>query len=174
MTTQVEPPGARSGTRNYVLFLLLMLTILSFVDRQVLTILLDPIKHELALTDTQLGALTGVFFSLFYAAAGLPLARLADGREKRSFIAACIAGWSIATVFTGLAMNFVQLAISRTLVAVGEAGCAPATASLIGDLFPPNRRARVFSAMSAASAVGLGGGIFLGGSLSEHFGWRDG
>jgi predicted MFS family arabinose efflux permease len=158
--------------RRYTVGLLLAITFVSFLDRQVLTILVEPMKKDLALTDSQLGALTGLFFSLFYAVAGLPMARLADKHNKRKLIALCIAGWSLATALTGAAQNFVQLALARTAVGVGEAGCSPAITSIVADLFPPHKRAGIFSAIAASSAVGIGFSVFLGGQLVEHMSWR--
>jgi predicted MFS family arabinose efflux permease len=162
----------RPRAGRYVIFLLMIITLVNYLDRQVLTILLEPIKAELRLSDTQLGVLTGLFFSLFYAFAGLPMARLSDTREQRSIISLCMVAWSIATGLCGLAQNFVQLAITRALVGIGEAGTGPAMSSVTGELFEPARRSRVFASISAASAIGIGLSVFLGGLLSEHLGWR--
>lgn len=173
MTVPVDAAAARGAfSRALVIMLLMAVTVVSYIDRQVLTILLEPIKRDLVLTDTQLGALTGIFFSLFYVLAGLPLARLADGTERRTMVAACVAIWSVATGFCGLAQNFIQIAIARSVVAVGEAGVVPAMSSMVADLFPPERRTGVFAGISAASAIGIAFGVFLGGTLSEHVGWR--
>jgi predicted MFS family arabinose efflux permease len=160
------------GWRRYTVGLLLAITFVSFLDRQVLTILIEPMKADLHLSDSQIGALTGLFFSLFYAVAGLPMARVADRYNKRKVISICIAAWSLATAATGLAQNFVQLAIARTAVGIGEAGTSPAITSIVADLFPPERRASIFSAIAASSAVGIGFSVFLGGMLVEHFSWR--
>jgi predicted MFS family arabinose efflux permease len=161
-----------SGWRRYTVGLLLAITFVSFLDRQVLTILIEPMKADLRLSDSQIGALTGLFFSLFYAVTGLPMARIADRYDKRKVISISIAAWSLATAFTGMAQNFVQLAIARTAVGIGEAGTSPAITSIVADLFPPERRASIFSAIAASSAVGIGFSVFLGGMLVEHFSWR--
>lgn len=173
MDAQTTQSAALSaGWRRYTVALLLAITFVSFLDRQVLTILIEPMKLDLQLSDTQIGALTGLFFSLFYAVTGLPMARIADRYNKRKVISICIAAWSLATAFTGVAQNFVQLALARTAVGIGEAGCSPAITSIVADLFPPQQRAGIFSAIAAASAVGIGFSVFLGGMLVEYMSWR--
>ncbi len=161
-----------SGRRNYVVVLVLLITLVSFLDRQVLSILVEPIKRDLRLSDGQMGALTGLFFFLFYAAAGLPMARIADRYDKRKVMSVCIVGWSVANGLAGATTNFIQLAICRTMAGIGDAGCSPAITSVVAELFPPAKRPGIFAAVSAASAVGIGISLFLGGTLVEHMSWR--
>ena len=102
------------------------------LDRGALAILVEPIKTDLGLSDTQLGLLTGFAFSLTYALFGIPLARLADTRSRVKLLSLCLAVWSIATAIAGLAQNFIQLALTRVVVGIGEAGGSPASVSLMG------------------------------------------
>lgn len=158
--------------RHYLLTLLVAVAVVSYIDRQILAVVLEPVRRDLGLSDTSMGLLTGAFFSLAYAIAGVPLARLADTGNRRSLIAVCIGGWSVATACCGFAQSFAQLALARMSVAIGEAGSAPASYSLLSDSYPERQRARVFALISGGSAVGLAFGVFLAGSLSELLGWR--
>ncbi|MCZ6712717.1 MAG: MFS transporter, partial [Deltaproteobacteria bacterium] len=124
---------------NYVLGLLFVVYVFNFIDRQILTILLEPIKQELQVSDTAMGFLTGIAFALFYTVAGIPIARWADRGTRRTIIALGIAVWSVMTAFSGLARSFPQLALARIGVGVGEAAASPPAHSLISDYFPPER-----------------------------------
>ena len=137
-----------------------------------IAVLLPAIKTDLGLTDFQSGLITGLFFTIFYATLGIPIARLADRRSRRVIISAALAVWSFMTAMCGLAQNFVQLAIARVMVGVGEAGCSPPSHSLIADLFPPERRAQALSLFTIGAPVGIFVGFQLGGILSEHYSWR--
>jgi predicted MFS family arabinose efflux permease len=152
--------------------MLMMVTVVSYVDRQLLTILLEPIRHDLKLTDTQMGLLTGTFFSAFYVVSGIPLARLSDVGSRRTIIAICMAAYGLATGVCGLVQSFWQFAVARMFVALGEGGSTPAGSSIIADIFPPSQRVRIFALMSCGSAIGIGLGIYLGGVLNEFLGWR--
>lgn len=158
--------------RYYVLVLLFLTGVISYIDRKIIAVLLESIKVDLSLTDTQMGLLAGVFFSAPYIIAGVPLARLSDFGTRRTIIAGCMAVWSAATALCGMAKSFTHLALARMFVGVGEAGSAPASFSLLADLFPVHQRARVFSVISCGSAVGLAFGFYLAGTLSELLGWR--
>lgn len=171
MTAQQAEPA--SWASYYTVALLVITSVISYIDRQILPVLLESVRADLGLTDTQMGLLTGAFFSGAFAIAGIPLARLSDYGVRRSIIAACMFGWSVATAFCGLAQNYVQLAIGRMAVAVGEAGSAPASYSLLADRYPESRRARIFSLVSCGSAVGLALGVYLAGTLNELIGWRN-
>jgi predicted MFS family arabinose efflux permease len=174
LVEEVSGVSRVSSTRigQYVVLMLVIVNIVGYVDRQLMTILLESIRHDLKLTDTQMGLLTGTFFSAFYVVSGLPLARLSDISNRKRIIAICMAAYSLATGMCGLVHSFWQFATARMFVALGEAGSAPASSSLIADMFPPNRRARIFALMSCGSAIGIGIGIFLGGVLNELLGWR--
>ena len=126
---------------NYALAVLFIVTMLNFLDRQVISIVAEPIKRDLGLSDTQLGLMTGLSFAIFYTTLAIPLAALADRWNRSRIIAIAIAIWSLMTVLCGLAGSFVQLFLARVGVGIGEAGSAPASHSLIADLFPPERRA---------------------------------
>lgn len=158
--------------RGLVLVVLCLVGMFNFIDRQVITVLLQPIKEEFGASDTQMGLLTGLVFAGFYAAAGIPIARLADVRTRKVLIAVCLAFWSLMTSFGGLATSFWMLAATRIGVAVGEAGAGPTSQSMLMDLFPLRRRAVVLGLLSGVQAIGIGLGVFLGGWLSQAFGWR--
>ncbi len=134
--------------------------------------LLPAIKADIRLSDTELGFMAGTAFSLLYAFMGLPFGWLADRTSPRLVIAGAIAFWSVMTAACGLALGFVQLAIARLFVGVGEAGATPAANAIIAGLIPPDRRARALSVFS----LGLPAGLFIaflgGGALSQTFGWR--
>jgi MFS family permease len=139
--------------------------IVSFVDRTVLSLLVEPIKADLNLSDVQIGLVSGLAFGVFYSVMGLPLGWLVDRRSRRLIIAVGIAIWSFATMACGLARSFETLFIARILVGVGEAALAPAALSLISDLFPPERRALAVSVFVMAGSVGGGAAMILGGDL---------
>ena len=162
-----------SGTyTNFVLFMLILVTILNFIDRQILSILLEPIKAEFQLTDTQLGFLTGFSFAVFYTLFGIPLARLADSGNRKNLISVVIIIWSAMTAICGLATSFLWLVLARIGVAIGEAGSAPAAQSMLSDYFPPNRRVSVLGILYTGVYLGLLLGFLMGGWINEFFGWR--
>ena len=165
--TQVGGPYA-----YYVLAVLFVVYVFNFIDRQILSILLQPIKEDLQVSDTAMGFLTGFAFAVFYAIAGLPLARVADRWVRRSLIALSLATWSLMTAASGLARNFTDLALARVGVGVGEAGCTPPAHSLLSDYFPPERRATVLAVYACGIYMGVGLGFWLGGWLNDAFGWR--
>jgi MFS family permease len=160
------------GYANYVLALLFVVYVFNFIDRQILSILVDPIKADLGVSDTAMGFLTGLAFALFYTLAGIPIARWADSGPRRTIIAAGLFAWSAMTVASGLARNFAQLALARVGVGVGEAAGSPPAHSLLSDYFPPERRATALSIYSSGIYVGVMFGYLAGGWLSELFSWR--
>lgn len=133
---------------------------------------MEDIKKDLGVSDTAMGLLTGVYFSMFYLIAGVPLARLADIGSRRTLIAVSLAVWSTATMCCGLAQSYAQLAISRIFVATGEAGSSPATYSLIANIFPLARRTRFLAVITAGACLGTSLGIFIGGALHDVLSWR--
>ena len=143
-TKAAAQPASRAYA-NYVLGVLFLVYVFNFVDRQILAILLEDIKAELGVSDTAMGFLTGMAFALFYTVAGIPIARWADLGVRRSVIALGLVVWSAMTAVSGLVQNFVQLAVARVGVGVGEAACSPPAHSLIADYFPPERRATALS-----------------------------
>jgi MFS family permease len=156
----------------YVLGVLFVVYIFNFIDRQILAILLQPIKDDLKISDTALGFLTGFAFALFYTVAGLPLARIADRWVRRSLIAMSLATWSIMTATSGLARGFTDLAFARIGVGIGEAGATPPAHSLIADYFPPEKRATAFAVYASGIYVGVGLGFWIGGWINDAYGWR--
>lgn len=161
------------GYRHYVLGMLTLVYTLNFIDRNLLILLLEPIKQDLHLTDTQLGFLTGIAFGLFYAVLGLPLARWADRGNRVTLTSLAIGLWGL-TVMACLAVgNFIQLLLARIAAAVGEAGCMPPTSSLLGDYFPlPAERSRAMAIYWLGAPLSALVSFIAGGWLAEHYGWR--
>ncbi len=162
-----------SSTRA-LLWLLLVVYIFNFVDRQIVNILAEPISRDLGLNDTQIGLMTGIAFALFYAILGLPIARYADRptTNRGRLIAVALATWSLATAVCGLAQNFVQLLLARMSVGIGEAGCTPAAHSLIADRVPPERRSSALAFYALGIPIGTLLGMMIGGYLADVLGWR--
>ncbi|MSQ47771.1 MAG: MFS transporter [Deltaproteobacteria bacterium] len=158
--------------RRYALLLLLLVFTSSHVDRQILAILLQPIKQELLLTDTQLGFLSGVAFAIFYATLGIPMAMWADRGNRRNLITVALSVWSGMTVLCGLAANFWQLALARIGVGVGEAGSTPPSHSIIADMYPQAERSTAMSIFSLGVNFGLMLGFLFGGWINQWYGWR--
>jgi MFS transporter, Spinster family, sphingosine-1-phosphate transporter len=165
--------GAGSGL-NLTLGILLIVYIFNFLDRQIVTILAEPIAKDLGLSDTQIGVLTGLSFALLYSTLGLPIARLADRprTDRVKLIAVAVAVWSVATALCGGARSFVQLAIARVGVGIGEAGGTPPAHSLITDVAAPEKRSRAFAIYQLGPPIGGLIGMVLGGLLAGSVGWR--
>jgi MFS family permease len=166
------PPVHRNGNKNYLLALLTAVLVFNSLDRVALGVMLQDIKGDLHLSDTQLGFLSGIAFALFYSVMGIPIARWADRGNRVTIIALTTALWSVAVALCGVAGTFVQLLLIRIGVAIGEAGCIPPALSLIASYFDRAERPR------AAAIYGLGGplsavlGFWLAGWLNELYGWR--
>jgi MFS family permease len=158
--------------RRYVLGLLAVTYTFNFTDRQILSILLQPIKQELMLTDTQLGLLSGIAFALFYVSLGVPIGRMADRKSRINIISASIFLWSLMTALSGLATNFWHLLLARIGVGVGEAGCTPPAHSLISDYFAAGDRSGAMGIYSLGVPVGAFLGILIGGWVAQWYGWR--
>lgn len=150
-----------------VVGMLTLAYVLSFIDRQILGMLITPIKASLHLTDTELGLLMGPAFAFFYVTLGWPIGWMADRINRRNIIATGIALWSLATAACGLSMNFTQLLWSRLMVGVGEAALTPSALSLMADYFAPKSRPRAIAVYSTGIYLGsgiayLGGGALVG------------
>lgn len=158
--------------KRYLLGLLLLITAFNFVDRLTLGLVAPSIKHDLALTDTELGLLSGIAVSLFYAVAGIPLARWADTGNRVTLIAVTTAVWSAAVTLCGAARSFVQLLVVRIVVGVGHAGCLPTVNSLLPDHFRPADRPRAMGIFELASPLGLVLGYGVAGWIAQQYGWR--
>jgi MFS family permease len=159
--------------KRYVLATLTVVYTLNFLDRAVLILLLEPIKKDLLLSDTQLGFITGIAFALFYGTLGIPLARWADRGDRVTLTAAAIALWGITVMSCLWVRTFAQLVVARIAAAVGEAGCMPPTYSLLGDYFPAAReRTRAMAIYWLANPLSALVSFIVGGWLNEHYGWR--
>jgi MFS family permease len=165
------PPLATSYVR-YALGLLLIINVLNFVDRQVVTILAEQIKRDLQLADWQLGMITGLVFAVFYTLLGIPIARVAERSNRALIISISTAVWSAFTALCGAAQSFWQLAAARVGVGVGEAGCTPAAHSLISDLVPKDKRASALALYAMGTPLGALVGLMVGGLVAGEFGWR--
>lgn len=163
----------RPSWRYWTLFLLFLMATFSMVDKMSITVLLDPIKREFHLDDTQLGLLTGISFSLFFAVAGIPLGILADRSNRRNLIVACITVWSLATAACGLTAGFLELLMLRFLVGAGESGATPSAVSMISDLFDGTERGRALAVYYLFTPVGSGIGLSVGALLAHAVGWRN-
>jgi MFS family permease len=159
--------------KRYVLGSLTLVYTLNYLDRGLMLLLLQPIKEELHLSDTQLGLLTGIAFGLFYATLGLPMARWADRGNRTTITSLAITVWGATLMACLLVTNFVQLLCARIAASIGEAGCMPATYSLLGDYFPgSSERTRAMSIYWLASPFAALASFMAGGWLNEHYGWR--
>ncbi|MDO8837405.1 MAG: MFS transporter [Parvibaculum sp.] len=164
--------GFTPAYRNYALFVLMVAYTANYVDRQILAILLQPIKLELGLTDTQLGFLSGITFAIFYATLGVPIAMWADRSNRRNIVALALTIFSSMTVVCGFVTNFAQLALARIGVGIGEAGSSPPSHSMISDMFPPEKRASAMGIYSLGINIGILIGFLVGGWVSQWYGWR--
>lgn len=167
MANQAKPTSSAS----FALFILFAINMLNFFDRQLAGALAEPVRKEFMLSDTALGLL-GTIFTLMYAIVGLPLGRIADKWYRTRLLAIGTGVWSVLTAASGLAQNYAQLFISRLGVGLGEATCAPAGQSLIGDLFPPPQRARAMGVFMLGLPAGISLAYFTAGALGTALGWR--
>lgn len=160
------------GYSYLVVWILAVVYTLNFLDRQIVAILAEPIRKDLNLSDTQLGMLGGLAFAAFYTTFGLPVAWLADRAKRVWIISGACALWSLFTALCGTATNFVQLALFRMGVGIGEAGGSPPSYSLISDYFPPERRGVGLAIYSLGVPMGSMIGAFAAGKIAEAHGWR--
>jgi predicted MFS family arabinose efflux permease len=167
------PPASAGGLRGVgpSLALLCAINTLNFFDRQVMAAVAEPIRREWGLGDAAVGAL-GTAFTLLYAVVGIPFGRLADRARRKHLLAAGVLAWSLLTALQGLARSFSQLFVLRLLVGVGEATCAPAATSLIGDLVPPEKRSRALAVFMLGLPLGLGLSYAVSGWVAQGWGWR--
>ncbi len=160
------------GYSNYVLALLFISYVFNFVDRTIPAMMLEPIKEELGVSDTQMGLLTGTAFALFYATMGIPIARLADVWVRKNIIAIGLGLWSLMTAASGLVQSFAQMAGARIGVGVGEAALSPPAHSMIASYFSPARRATALGIYAMGIHIGILFGAVAGDFLREVWGWR--
>jgi len=176
-TAELTPAGPgkqeiSTAYKNYALVLLLIIYTSNYVDRQILNILLEPIKADLGASDTQMGFLAGTVFAIFYATLGMPIAMAADRFNRRNIVAAALTIWSFMTVLCGFAGQFWQLALTRIGVGVGEAGGSPPSHSMIADMFPQERRSTALSIFALGVPFGILIGFMIGGRINDWLGWR--
>ncbi len=164
-------PFSKAYTR-YAMWLLLGIYIINFLDRQVINILAEPIKEELGLADWQLGLMSGLAFAVFYTVLGIPIARLAERKNRAFIIGTAVAVWSGFTALCATAGNFWQLVAYRIGVGVGEAGCTPPAHSLIVDYMPREKRASALAFYSMGTPIGGLLGLVMGGIVADAYGWR--
>jgi predicted MFS family arabinose efflux permease len=170
-SSDIDSPKSKNY-RRYVLFLLTIVYALNFVDRQILVILQESIKADMALSDAQLGLLTGFAFAIFYVSVGIPIARWADVGNRKNIVAGAVAVWSGMTALSGLTQNFYQLLLARIGVGIGEAGGSPPSHSILSDYYPAKERGRAMAIYSTGVYLGILIGFIVGGWVNEHYGWR--
>lgn len=159
--------------KRYVLATLTLVYTLNYLDQGLISLLLQPIKEDLHLSDTQLGFLTGIAFAMFYATLGLPIARWADRGNRVTITSMAIALWGVTVMLCLFVSNFIQLVFARVAAAVGESGCMPPTYSLVGDYFAaPAERARAMAIYMLANPLSGVISFIAGGWLNERYGWR--
>jgi MFS family permease len=163
-------PRAPLRSPGYVVGVLTLAYTFSFIDRQILNLLVGPIQRDLALTDTRMSLLQGIAFALFYTVMGLPLGRLADRTNRVRLIVVGITIWSLMTAACGLARSFPALFLARIGVGIGEAALSPAAYSLIRDYFPTNRLARAASVYNTGIHLGGALALFIGGAVIAGLG----
>jgi MFS family permease len=153
-------------TRSYswfVVFMLCIASIISFIDRQIINLLVEPIKSDLKISDTSISLLQGFAFAIFYSIVAIPLGRLIDNYNRKNIIIGGMFFWSIATMFCGLSKNFTHLFISRIFVGIGEATLAPAGMSIISDYFSKGKLTRALSVFNGSGFLGSGIALLIGG-----------
>jgi len=158
--------------RNYVLLLMTVVYTFNFLDRQIIAILSPAIQEDLKLSDWQLGVLKGFAFSLLYTVLGIPIARLADRYHRVAIVSVSLGLWSAFTALSGAASNFLQLALARIGVGIGEAGGSPPIHSLISDYFKEDERGRALAIYSLGVPIGVALAYLGGGWVAQNFSWR--
>ncbi|WEN42730.1 D-galactonate transporter [Thauera sp. GDN1] len=172
MNTSQGPQRRITWHTHYALAMLAIIYVFNYIDRLVISILIEPIKLEFGISDTQIGLLSGVAFAIFYTLFGLPFGRLADRIGRKPVIAlACIA-WSAMTMLCGVATSFAMLLLFRIGVAVGEAGGTAPSVAMVSDLYPPEKRSRALSVFLMGPSLGAVLGLGLGGWIAQEYGWR--
>jgi len=169
MKTENLPVPNRPG---YILAVLTLMSALAFMDRQILSVIIQPVKLEFGLSDLQIGLVTGLGFALTFGVLGVPLGRLADRRERRSLIAFCRGLGGLLGLLGGASVGFLSLMFSRAGGAVSDAGGTPASMSMLADIYPAAHRARAMSVLGSGASLGALLALVLGSWLAQHYGWR--
>jgi len=160
-----EQPYPRAAYRWYVVGILTVTYAVSFIDRQIMALLIEPIRRDLGISDTQVSLLIGLAFAIFYTLLGVPIARLADRRSRRTIMALGITLWCFMTAACGLARNYAQLFLARVGVGVGEAALSPSALSMISDYFPKSTRGRAVAVYTSGITLGTGLAMIVGGQV---------
>jgi len=168
----IRATTTNSWRKHYLLVVLCIVGVFNMIDRQIISVLLEPIKLEFGASDAAMGMIVGAMFAAFYLLAAVPVGRLADRYPRKWVISLCLGFWSLMTALAGLVTNLAQLGATRIGVAIAEAATAPASYSMLSDVYSARVRATVISILAAAQAAGIGIGVFLGGWLSDLFSWR--
>lgn len=172
MSPSPGSPHRVTWQTHYALFMLATIYVFNYIDRLVISILIEPIKLEFGVSDTQIGLLSGVAFAIFYTVFGFPFGRLSDRIGRKPVIAlACIA-WSAMTMLCGVATTFAMLLLFRIGVAVGEAGGTAPSVAMVSDLYPADKRSRALSVFLMGPSLGAVFGLGLGGWIAQTYGWR--
>lgn len=169
-TEAAERPIARGAW--YALAVLTLVYVFNAVDRSVMSIVIEPVRHEFGLNDSQLGLLTGLAFGLTYAIAGIPIGMLVDRVNRRNLLSVMLFAWSGATALCGLATGYVSLVVSRLAVGAAESAGAPTALSMIADLFPKSRRSTPIGIFWVSTALGTAISLVIGGVIATNYGWR--
>src|SRR5271168_3788197 len=165
------PEKTQNNSLWFSVIVLFAINILNFYDRHVPGALVEPMRKEFHLSDTQIGLL-GSAFIWIYAIVGVPLGRIADSGSRKRLLAWGVVIWTALTASAGLATTYTVLLFSRVGVGVGEAACAPTATSWLGDLFPPHKRSRVLALFMLGVPVGGALGFFFSGPIAQAYGWR--
>ena len=169
---RANPPPSQTGLRPVGILVLGLVLIFAWADRMLITVAIEAIRHDFLLSDLEMGLLLGPAFAVFYAAFALPIARWADIGHRPRIITLALSMWSVMTLLSGIAWNFVQLFIARIGVGIGEAGAHPPVHSLVADYCPPDKRGRAATVLNFCVVVGAFIGLSLGGFLVAQLGWR--
>ncbi|WP_129794401.1 MFS transporter [Sphingosinicella sp. CPCC 101087] len=162
-------PWPPSRTAWYAVWLIAVIHMLSMLDRSIINLLVEPIKRDLLLSDTQISLIIGFAFSGFYALCGLPMARVADSRSRKLILVSGLAIWSLATALCGAARSFAQLFVARGIVGGAESVAGPSSMSMISDLVPPEKLPRAFAIYQLGISAGAASALFVGGLLVAFF-----
>jgi MFS family permease len=168
----VNTPNTSKKYAWYALWLLFLVNLLNYFDRNLITILIEPIRKDLSLSDAQSGMLMGLAFALIYSVLGVPVARIADRGRRVTVLSVSLAVWSGMTTLCGFANSFATMFLARLGVGVGEAGGLPSTHALVAEYFPREKRGVAMSIVAVGGSAGLLLGLILGGLLHGAFGWR--
>lgn len=170
---QANQNSLSAGRTRLTLLLLSVIYVFSYIDRNLIAIVLEPIKQEFDVSDTVMGAVSGLAFAILYSAVSFPLSRMADrGSNRKNIVAVCCGLWSLATMLSGVVTQFWQFTLARMTVAIGEAGGTSPSISMVSDLYPPHKRSFAISLYMLGPHIGLLAAMALGGWIAQEHGWR--